>query len=547
MRYYEVYVSESSYQQAGPLTYQSESALGNGCIVEVPYGRKTVAGFIYKESEKPNFKCRSVIRELEFKPLPDKLIALHEWMLEYYPYGAGPTTQAFLPSGLTGNISNIDPAKPTQVDLPKLTDEQVSALDTISRSDSKSFIIHGETGSGKTRLYTELAANCLGLGKSVLVLVPEISLIPQIKSEIELGLGVYVVDIHSDLTKTQKLKNWKLINQSDSPQVVIGTRSALFSPIENLGLIVIDEVHEPTYKQDSSPRYNALRAAAHLSRIHDSLITYGSATPPIVEYYIGQITKTPIIRLEKPAKTQLTVKRQIIDMKNRKSFSRHPQISDDLIKALEIRLKINQQSMLFLNRRGTARQILCQDCGWQALCPKCDLPLTLHSDTNNVRCHTCGYSNTPPLNCPVCGSLDIKYRSIGTKSLVYDLEKIFPTAKIKRFDTDNSLSDSLAKNFTDIKSGDIDILVGTQMLGKGLDLPKLSLVGIINADTSLHMPDYSSTERSYQLLHQAIGRVGRGHVEGEIIVQTYNPDDEVLLSAVTRSFSICCFISIALF
>lgn len=299
-------------------------------------------------------------------------------------------------------------------------------------------------------------------------------------------------------------------------------------------------MHEPAYKQESAPRYYALRVAAKLARLHKAEIIYGSATPPVTEYFMAEQTSAPILRMDTTAKEAAKVDSTVIDLKNTKLFSRHRYLSDALLAAIEKRLASHQQSLLFLNRRGSFRTILCQKCGWQAMCPRCDMPLTYHADKHQMRCHTCGFSASPPLACPDCGSDDIIYRSLGTKALVEVLQKFFPEAIIKRFDTDNLAVEKLDKHFDSVRAGEVDILVGTQMLGKGLDLPKLSLVGIVNADTSTGVPDFSSNERSYQLLHQAIGRVGRGHPlasgVGEVIVQSFQPDNPTLQAAVNQQW-----------
>jgi primosomal protein N' (replication factor Y) len=251
---------------------------------------------------------------------------------------------------------------------------------------------------------------------------------------------------------------------------------------------------------------------------------------------LAETTKMPIVRMQEAAKKGAITTLSVVNLRDKDRFGRNRQLSDALLKAIEKRLVNKEQSLLFLNRRGTARLILCQTCGWQAMCPNCDLPLTFHGDFHELRCHTCGYHTDPPFACPECSGTELRYQSIGTKALVDMLYSLFPEARIRRFDTDTGAKDTLDKHYQAVKAGEVDILVGTQMLGKGLDLPRLSLVGIVTADTSLAIPDYSSAERSYQLLHQAIGRVGRGHLPGEVIVQTHNPDNPILQAAVKRNW-----------
>lgn len=538
MRFYEVFAAEAGYQKQEPLTYAYEGLLLPGAVVAVPFGRKVVSGFMLQEVEEPTFKTKPIAEVYDLPSLPTEVLELHAWIAKYYPSGSGAVTQLFVPSGLSTAHRQTKARSKKQLsnDLPALTKEQQAVLAALDKSPHKTALLHGETGSGKTRVYLERARTALAAGNSALILVPEISLVPQTAALFEKYFDDQVVVMHSGLTKATRNKNWRKILVSSEPLIVIGTRSALFSPLRNLGFIAIDEMHEPAYKQESGTRYYALRVAAYLAKLHKAELVYGSATPPVTEYFIAEQTSTPILRMESTAKDSGTVKRQLVDLRDSKSFARHRYLSDNLLAALELRLQRSEQSLLFLNRRGTFRAVLCGRCGWQALCPKCDLPLTYHGDAHQMRCHTCGYHAVPPYHCPTCGSDDIAYRSLGTKALVDDLVRLFPEARIQRFDTDNLAAEQLGRHFEAVQTGKIDILVGTQMLGKGLDLPRLSLVGIVNADTSLSTPDFSANERSYQLLHQAIGRVGRGHLDGEVIVQSFNPENPTLVAALNQKW-----------
>lgn len=540
MHYYEVFVAEPTYQKNEPLTYSSDKRLSRGAIVRAPYRNKAVMGFVARKVEKPNFATKPVELMPELPAMPGPLLRLHAWLLGYYPSGSGAITRLFLTTLKTPRKTRTAPTAALTAQtssLPPLTQQQAAAFKQLQSANQKAFLLHGETGSGKTRLYIETVIETYTSGHSAIILTPEISLVPQLAEAFQAVFGDYVITLHSGLTNAERTKNWRFISQSKHPLIVIGTRSALFAPLTSIGLIVIDEMHEPAYKQESAPRYHALRVAAKLAQLHNARIIYGSATPSVTEYYYAAQKGLPILRLTQTAKQAPSVARQVVDLRDKSNFSTHPYISNAAIQAIKKRLQAGEQSMLFLNRRGTARQILCKACGWQALCPKCDLPLTLHADNHTIRCHVCGYTSSPPYDCPECHATDIIYRSLGTKSLVSSLQKLFPEARIRRFDTDNLATDTLAKHYETIKAGETDILVGTQMLGKGLDLPKLSLVVMVNADTSLHMPDFSSNERSYQLLHQAIGRVGRGHLpNSEVIVQSYQPNNPLLKAALTQDW-----------
>jgi primosomal protein N' (replication factor Y) len=559
MEFYEIYVASARYQKIEPLTYASEQPLEPGMVVIVPLGRSQVLGLTHAKVPKPSFACKPVVRTLQNIVLPEVLPRLFMWLQNYYPSGSGATAQLLLPSSLlTKKADTIE--KLTDEDtktatksqkitsmhdgtaLPSLTAEQTAALKIMDTSQKHHFLLHGETGSGKTRIYIERAKKALAAGTSALILTPEIGLTPQLAETFAATFGERVIIMHSELTAKVRREYWLRIAHAHEPLIIIGPRSALFVPLKSIGLIVVDEFHEPAYKQEQAPRYQAIRVAAALAGLHKAEVIYGSATPPVAEYYLAEQTGMPIIRLQKQARGEIAsgVKTEIINLADKSNFSRHGFLSDTLLQAIERSLINKEQVLIYLNRRGTARLVLCQNCGWQALCPRCDLPLTYHGDGHHLRCHTCGYQASAPLSCPVCASTDLQYRTMGTKALVETLQGFFPHARIQRFDTDLGTKDRLDKHYTNVRAGNVDILVGTQMLGKGLDLPKLGLVGVVAADTSLYMPDFTASERTYQLLHQVLGRVGRGHPlasgDGRVIIQSYVPDNAVLQAAVQKDW-----------
>jgi primosomal protein N' (replication factor Y) len=300
----------------------------------------------------------------------------------------------------------------------------------------------------------------------------------------------------------------------------------------------VDESHETAYKQDQAPYYHATTVAAKLASLHKATIVLGSATPLVTDYYIALAKQRPIIRMLQNAKSSDFLERSvsIVDLRDRAKFTKSPHISNELINGIEQTLTKKEQALVFLNRRGTARIIFCDSCGWQAVCPHCDLPLVYHADSHIMRCHSCDFKSSCPVSCPSCGNASVIFKSIGTKAIASELEKLFPDAKIMRFDTDNKKDERIEQHYDAIKRGDVDILVGTQTLAKGLDLPRLSLVGVAIADTGLYFPDFSAQERTYQLLAQVIGRVGRGHREGHAIVQTYSPDSPLLKSILSKNW-----------
>ena len=302
-------------------------------------------------------------------------------------------------------------------------------------------------------------------------------------------------------------------------------------------MVVVDEFHDNAYKQEQSPYYSGLRVAAAVAQCNDALLLYGSATPPVTEYFYAEQKNIPILRMKKIAiGSNHDTKTQIIDARDRSLYTKNNFLSDPMLDAIKAALIKKEQSLVFLNRRGTARIVMCQDCDWQALCPHCDLPLTYHGDSHTIRCHTCGYKDKTPLSCPKCKSADILFKSIGTKAIEEHLKKLFPDARVQRFDTDNTKKEAFATHYNNVVKGDVDILVGTQMLVKGLDLPKLSVVGVVAADSSLYFPDYTAEEQTYQILSQVIGRVSRGHRAGSVIVQTYNPDGSAQKAALSKNW-----------
>lgn len=539
MHYYEVWVRSQRYRGKTTLTYSSFDRLVRGTIVDVPLQKELVLGVVVGEtSSKPRVALRPIANAYNVPPLPGKLLGLSEWMLGYYRSSVGAVAQTLIPSAIPKRYPNLKDTEQAvrPHPLPALNAEQQTACALVSKAGS--YLLHGRTGSGKTRVYQELARKQLEAGRSVLVLSPEIGLTAQlVNSFTELGLAP-VINQHSGMTNRNRFDAWYSIAANNGPVVVVGARSALFSPLKDIGLIIVDEFHETAYKQEQEPRYQATRAAAVLAKLHSAVLVYGSATPSVVDYRLAEESGAPIIRLDNLAvKNNVVANTPVIDLRDRQNFNRSNILSDQLIKAVNASLDRSEQSMLYLNRRGTARVSLCQNCGWQALCPRCDLPLTYHGDSHQLRCHTCTTSQETPSSCPSCGHTEIIFRGVGTKALVEEASRLFPRARIIRFDSDNKTSDSLKSQYAAVKDGGADIIIGTQTLAKGLDLPLLSTLGVITADSSLQIPDFTANERTYQLISQVLGRVQRGHRGSTAIVQTYNPDSPILQAAIKQDWS----------
>lgn len=540
--YYEVRVASNRYHAPSPLTYSGSEGLDQGAVVVVELQRKLVTGIVLRTVDKPSFPTKTIHRVVSNAAVPRELIDLATWIESYYPAPSGIITQLFVPSALlTKGRPTKHLEKLSSMILPgpqQLSREQASALKSISQANGQPVLIHGDTGTGKTRLYIELAKQTLAKGRSCLVLTPEISLTPQLVRNFEEWFPGNVYIIHSNQTTTERRKSWLSIAEVTEPKIVIGPRSALFSPLHSVGLIVIDEMHDDAYKQEQLPRYQTTRVAGKLAQLHAAQLIMGSATPGIADYYAFTEKNRSIVRLTTPANGNIgntTV--SVVDLNNRDSMTRSRNLSDQLIAAIQDCLNKKTQALIFLNRRGTARVMLCKDCGWKASCPKCDLQLTYHNDAHRLRCHTCGHTEPTPTQCPTCGSVDILLKSFGTKALVTELHSLFPNARIQRFDSDSTKYERLEHHFEAVVRGDIDILVGTQMLSKGLDLPRLSLVGVVSADTGLHFPDYTAEEKTFQMISQVIGRVGRGHQLSTVIIQTYLPDNRTLNASILKDYA----------
>jgi primosomal protein N' (replication factor Y) len=539
MQYVEVLVAGATYHGDEALTYSSEKELEVGSIVIAPLRNKEVLGVVTSAVKKPSFKVKPLISAVELPLMPEALVKLMFWLKSYYPSPFGIITQQFLPKQMPKKaviIKSPSPLKETT--LPALTPDQATAINAVKTPGT--YLLHGETGTGKTRVYIELTSRSLADKKSAIILTPEIGLTSQLASDFREVFGDRVIVIHSQLTEVTRQRLWvEILRRSqEEPLVILGPRSALFSPLKRVGFIAIDESHETAYKQDQSPYYHTSRVASKLAELHQAPIVLGSATPLVNDYFMAEIRNRPILRMTQTAKGDAVEKSQVsvVDLKDRNKFTKKSHLSDELIEEVSLTLKRGEQTLLFLNRRGTARVIFCEKCGWQATCPHCDLPLVYHGDTHQMRCHSCDYKTKSPVSCPECHNASVVFKSIGTKAIVEEVERLFPGANIMRFDTDNKKDERIEQHFDAVRGGDVDIIVGTQTLAKGLDLPKLGLVGVVIADTSLYFPDFSAQERTYQLLSQVLGRVGRGHRASKAILQTYNPDSPLLKSILEKDW-----------
>ncbi|MFZ1249210.1 MAG: primosomal protein N' [Candidatus Saccharimonadales bacterium] len=542
MYYYEILVGDLQFHGKAALTYASEQALLPGSVVRIALRSRSVLGIVTTEVPEPSFAAKPIAAIARIPPLPATTLPLIHWLQRYYPAPFGSIVRQFLPpsTAFPRLIANDQAGtkEPTPTPLPSLTTEQMNALQQIG---SKGYhLLHGITGSGKTRVYIEATRRALEKGKSVIILTPEIGLTAQTVQSFQQALPQRLYLLHSRMTAAARRDTWYKIANASKPVIVLGPRSALFAPVHNLGLVVIDEAHDQAYKSETAPYYRAERVAARLAQLNQACLLSGSATPNIEDYYVASAKKRPIITLEQLAKQPVEGSENqihIVDMCDKSLHTRSSILSNQLIEAVQKALSEQSQSLLFLNRRGTASAILCSDCGWQLVCSHCDLAMTYHGDSHQTRCHICGRTAPLPTSCLDCHGSDILLKTIGTKAVVDEVNRLFPQARVHRFDTDSPKPEQIENQLEMLQSGAIDIIIGTQMITKGLDLPKLSVVGILSADSSLLIPDYTANERTFQLLTQVLGRVGRGHRASQVVVQSYNPAHPTIVAATQQDWA----------
>jgi len=526
MHYYEVAPNQIIRPGSSVFTYASEQSLSVGQIVVIEVGKKQMVGIIMRTAKQPSYKTKPVLSVIEQTPLPGQLLDLATWLSMYYVTPLASVLQTLLPRGLQ-KTRRARPDAPQHTPRARtnivFNEQQKKVINTVKTSSPGTFLLQGITGSGKTEVYIAIAKQAIEAGKSAIILVPEIALTSQIIAEFSHHFKDILV-VHSTMGEAERHATWKEALNSASPRVVIGARSALFTPLQNIGAIIVDEAHEPSYKQEQSPRYSALRAATVLGRLHSAHVILGSATPSVSDRYLAEQSHRPILTLTTSAREHtLPPIISLIDMTKRANFNGHRFFSKQLLTQLEATLAEGKQALIFHNRRGSASTTLCEHCGWTAQCPRCYIPLTLHADNHHLRCHICNYQQNVPTSCPECSHANIIYKGFGTKLIETELRKLFPKASIARFDADNDTKETVNARYAELYSGAIDIAVGTQVIAKGLDLPELRTVGVIQADSGLALPDFSASERTFQLLAQVVGRVGRNEHTTQVIVQSYQP------------------------
>ena len=417
-----------------------------------------------------------------------------------------------------------------------LTNDQARAVQTVERDERIVQLIHGVTGSGKTEIYLTLIAKCLAEGKSSIFLVPEISLTPQMLAQLRSRFGKNAAILHSGLSAGERFDEWWRLRTGEA-KIAIGARSAVFAPLENLGVIIMDEEHDSSYASETAPRYNTFDVAYLRAKQNGCKLVLGSATPSVDTYKRAKEGEFSLIRLEKRINQRPLPEIVIADMRREVRRGNNSAFSSALKEEIEKCLAADKQAILFLNRRGYSQTVICKECGYVAKCEACDVSLTYHRDEDCLKCHYCGAKYNMLSACPDCGSIKLSYAGTGTQRIVADLQKLYPTARILRMDNDTTSGKEghykILKTFAEKKA---DILVGTQMIAKGHDFPAVTLVGILDADMSLHFSDYRSGERTFQLLTQVAGRSGRAEEKGKVVLQTFAPENEVLRYAIAYDY-----------
>ncbi|TWI55108.1 primosomal protein N' [Halalkalibacter nanhaiisediminis] len=410
----------------------------------------------------------------------------------------------------------------------KLTEKQQNVispiLDSLDQKSHKTFLLHGVTGSGKTEVYLQAIDHALKQGREAIVLVPEIALTPQMVQRFKGRFGSKVAVLHSGLSMGEKYDEWRKIKRKEV-QVVVGARSAIFAPFTNIGIIIIDEEHETSYKQEENPRYHAKDVAIFRGEFHQSPVILGSATPSLESYARAKKDVYHLLPLTERVHNRAMPHVEVVDMREELRQGNRSMFSMTLFEKLKDRVEKGEQSVLFLNRRGYSTFVMCRDCGYVATCEHCDISLTYHRSHHALKCHYCGHEEKMPETCDSCGSEHIRFFGSGTQKVEEELARVLPQARVIRMDIDTTRRKGAhEKLLSAFGRGEADILLGTQMIAKGLDFPKITLVGVLAADSMLHIPDFRSAERTFQLMEQVSGRAGRHDLEGEVIIQSYTPD-----------------------
>ncbi len=526
-------------------------AVGPGVQVEVPFGHKTSPGFVLRLTDRTEIAPDKLkaIRKVTYpeRVFDQSILELALWVADYYVASIGEVLMTALPGGLRSTPRRARPMPKRErlglAQVPKrLTAEQTAVVKAITAAIRKrnfgTFLLHGVTGSGKTEVYVRAAAHAIRQGGQALVLVPEIGLSYQVVERFRLAFGDRVGVLHSGMTKGSRQDTWRAARQG-SLSVVVGARSAVFTPLPSLRLLVIDEENDAAYKQSDSPRYHAREVGIMRARMASATVVLGTATPALESYANARRGKYSLLSLPRRIDNRPRAKVRIEDLREETDGAarRTSVFSATLAASLADRIAKREQIILFLNRRGHSPYVQCRHCGYIAKCSDCDVTLTYHRDREALVCHYCGLTKDNVQECEKCGMIRFFFGGIGTQKVEEELRAVLPRARVLRFDFDSTRrAGSHSRILGAFARGEADILLGTQMVAKGLDFPRVTLVGVIHADGGLNMPDFRSAERTFQLLTQVAGRAGRGKKPGEVLLQTYYPEHYALTTAARQDY-----------
>lgn len=546
MKYVDVVIDNKSEYMDSFFTYLAPDDIKVGDKVTVPLARrpKGAEGYVVSTDTVPSVdtcKIKEIISIYKHRSLTSEIIDTAIWMRSRYGIKYIDAIKMFdvggkrIPVKAQVKVSNELEREPI------LSNEQQDAVskihDSIDKGIGKTFLIHGVTNSGKTEVYMRAVQKVISRGETAIVLVPEIALSSQVAERFASRFGREQIAImHSKLKTSERLSEWLRI-RSGKAKIVIGARTAVFAPALDIGVIIIDEEHESTYKSDYNPKFETIDVAFRRAKCHNATLILGSATPSIISYNRAMEGVYNLIEMTERIGESVMPEVNIVDMREELRAGNTSIISRELLSSIEDTINKGEQVILFLNRRGFSTQVMCQDCGYIMKCPDCDITLTFHKKENAVKCHYCNRKFKVPKACPECGNMQLSYVGTGTERLEETIGNLIPVAKTERFDLDTAKNSREIKNtLKRFNSGKTNILVGTQILAKGLDFRNVGLVGIVLADSSLNIPDYRSPERTFQLITQVSGRAGREGGRSKVILQTYQPEDDTIKRAAERDY-----------
>lgn len=535
MNYYEVIFPSLNSPKLNIFTYSSKIALQNGDFIQAELRNKIYRGIILKKVKKPSFKTKEATL-IEPKLLEDWQLKLFEFINNYYFSSPVKTINLFLPKKIFNSKKlkfQKEEIKNTKNESKKhkLNESQEKIFKKILKKNEEMHLIHGVTGSGKTEIYLHLSSHHAKKGHQTLILVPEISLTPQTGAYFKNYFGEENVSLwHSKMNETEKFTEWIKIKNNQS-KIIIGSRSSIFLPFQNLKQIIVDEEHDYAYKQDQMPRYHARTIAQWYNSNLKTTVIFGSATPSLETYKAALDKKINLHEIQERASKLALPTIKIIDRKDEYAKGNFLELSDYLQDEIEDHLKQKEQIVILHNKRGYASFMQCQDCGHVIKCPRCSISLTLHrkSDKESLKCHYCDYKTNGIPECQNCGSHELRNVGTGIQKVMDNLQTIYPKAKLLRADADTtSRKHAFDEIYQKFKNHEADILIGTQMIAKGMDIKNVQLASVINADIGLHLPDFRSPETTFQLLTQLAGRAGRTKKQGHVVIQTFDPENPVI-------------------